>query len=94
MCSPHFIASEKMKELNYSREHMVVLTASAMSKLSMPGYALYSSTKAALDSFTDAYRFEEAVGQKLLLVYPVSTATNFFDHAGIKVPVPWPYAIF
>lgn len=47
-------AIEKMKALNRGRAYCVVVIASAMSKLPLPGYALYASTKAALDSFAYA----------------------------------------
>jgi len=83
-------AALKMKELNADRPYRVVLTASAMSFLSVPGYALYASTKAALRGFATAYRYELAPGQRLHLVYPIATRTGFFDAAGTGTPVPWP----
>lgn len=67
-----------------------VITASAMSFLSLPGYALYSSTKAAVHSFAEAFRYELKKPHKLMIVYPIATRTNFFDAAGNKVPVPFP----
>jgi short-subunit dehydrogenase len=61
-----------------------------MSFLSVPGYALYASTKAAIRGFATAYRYELAPGQRLHLVYPIATRTAFFDSAGEGTPVPWP----
>ncbi len=82
---------EKMKELNRGREYMVVITASAMGKLALPGYALYSSTKAALDSFASAYRLEQDDKGIISLVYPIATKTEFFKvAAGNSTPVPFP----
>jgi len=61
-----------------------------MSFLSVPGYALYASTKAALRGFATAYRHELGPGQRLHLVYPIATRTAFFAAAGDDTPVPWP----
>jgi len=80
----------KLKELHAQRPYRVVITASAMSFLAVPGYALYASTKAALRSFAAAYRYELEPGQRLQLVYPIATRTAFFGAAGKDTPVPWP----
>ena len=79
-------AAEKMRELNLGRPYKVVITASAMSFLGVPGYALYSSSKAALHRFAEAYRFELEDPRSLVLVYPIATRTSFFGGA----PQPWP----
>jgi uncharacterized protein len=81
---------QKMHTINPSNPYCVVMTASAMAKWALPGYALYSSTKAALDSFADAYRFELEPNGRLMLVYPIATCTNFFKAANDSTPVPWP----
>ena len=84
-------AAEKMKEVCGSRPYNFVVTASAMGLLSLPGYALYSGTKAALRGFADAYRYELGKNQHFQVVYPVATRTRFFDRAGGETtPVPWP----
>ncbi len=83
-------SSAKMKEIHESRPYRVVITASAMSFLALPGYSLYASTKAALHGFATAYRFELKRNQKLQMVYPIGTKTNFFNEAGSRTPVPWP----
>jgi uncharacterized protein len=85
---------QKMKELNVGREYFVLMTASAMAKLAVPGYALYGATKAALDRFQDAYRFENQDLGHLSLIYPIATKTNFFHNANPKAtqvpPTPFP----
>lgn len=83
-------SSAKMKEIHGDRPYRVVITASAMSFLALPGYSLYSATKAALHGFASAYRFELKRNQKLQMVYPIGTRTNFFNEAGSSTPVPWP----
>jgi len=82
-------AAEKMKELHGTRSYTVVAIASAMAFLPLAGYALYSSTKAALNGFAHAYRYELNKHQKLQLVYPIATRTAFFNTAGGS-PIPWP----
>jgi uncharacterized protein len=87
-------AFQKMKALNVGREYFVLMTSSAMAKLAIPGYALYGATKAALDRFEDAYRFENQDLGHLSLIYPIATKTNFFirstDSSRRDVPVPFP----
>ncbi len=83
-------AVEKMKGLNPNQPYKVVITASAMSLMALPGYAIYSSTKAALHRFAEAYRFELSDPSSLTLVYPIATRTRFFEVAGKNIPVAWP----
>ena len=80
----------KMQALNGEKPYKVILTASAMAHISVPGYAIYSSTKAALHRFADGYRWQLKDPRKLMLVYPISTHTEFFHTAGKNVPIPWP----
>lgn len=82
--------AEKMKEKYGEKPFRIGITASAMSFLSYPGYALYSSTKAALHGFITGYRSELTKEQKLHMIYPIGTRTNFFETAGSRTPVPWP----
>ena len=83
-------AAEKMKELHGDKPYNFAVTASAMGLLSLPGYALYSGTKAAVRGFADAYRYELEKGQHFQVIYPVATKTRFFERAGNNTPVPWP----
>jgi uncharacterized protein len=83
-------AVEKMRALNGDKPYGVVITASAMGKLGLPGWAIYGSTKAALDRFAEAYRYELGADVLLTVVYPIATRSNFFNAAGQKTPVPFP----
>jgi uncharacterized protein len=67
-----------------------ITTASAMSHLPLPGYALYSATKASVHSFMEAFRYEMNSKNHVMVVYPIATRTKFFDTAGNLVPVPFP----
>jgi len=80
----------KMKELNKNRDFFVCITASAMATTGLAGYALYGSTKSALDRFADAYWQEQTGKNHLGLVYPIATRTNFFGSAGNQAPVYFP----
>jgi short-subunit dehydrogenase len=84
-------ALQKMQQINQNRPYYVLMTASAMAKLGVPGYAVYGASKAALGRFEDAFRFEKTDLGKLGLVYPIATRTNFFAATGKpEVPVPFP----
>lgn len=61
-----------------------VAISSVMAFWPLPGYAYYSATKAAMTTFIKAYRSEVQKDQKLLLIYPVATDTNFFKTSGQK----------
>ena len=80
-------SSHKMARLNQGREYGILITASFMGKFSLPGYSLYSSTKAALLSWADAYRREKDDQGHIMMLCPVATKTHFFD---TTAPVPWP----
>ncbi|TGN10889.1 SDR family NAD(P)-dependent oxidoreductase [Leptospira ilyithenensis] len=68
----------------------IIITASGMAHLPLPGYALYSATKSAVHSFAEAFRYEMNKNFKLTVVYPIATKTKFFEQAGNSVPIPWP----
>lgn len=80
---------QKLKSIKKEKEFKFVVTASAMSYLAVPGYALYAATKFALKGFADSFRQELLPGQLLSLVYPVATYTSFFKVAHAD-NIPWP----
>ncbi len=81
----------KMRLLHPDTPYKVVVTASAIGKLGLPGYALYGATKSAVDRFAEAYRYELPDPASLALVYPIATKTQFFQEAARHTaPTPWP----
>jgi len=81
----------KMKNLHPDTPYKVIVTASAIGKLGLPGYALYGATKSAIDRFAEAFRFELPDPSSLTLVYPIATRTGFFQEANKHpAPLPWP----
>lgn len=81
---------EKMKSINTNNEYSMLITCSAVSKVALPGYALYCSTKAAIHSFASTYKYEKNDKGHLSLIYPIATSTDFWKTAADQVPVPWP----
>ncbi len=80
----------KMREHYPDAPYRFMVTLSAVSYLSMPGYALYSASKSALRGFFDAYELEfTRKDQRLQRVYPVATKTPFFKKAD-QPRAPWP----
>lgn len=68
-----------------------MLTISALGKMVLPGFALYDSTKFALDGFVRTYRMEKPKNIKIMPVYPIGTLqTGFFKKAADRTPVPVP----
>lgn len=87
---PSIYLINKLREIKQEKRFNFVITASAMSFLSLPGYSLYGSTKFALKGFADATRFDLRKGQTINMVYPIATTqTNFFNNAKTD-KVPWP----
>lgn len=66
-----------------------VITCSAIAYWAIPGYSLYSSTKAAILQWADCL-WTEGDGDWLTLVFPIATATAFFDAVGPNIPRAFP----
>ncbi len=82
-------SAQKMKALKGTDPFNFMATLSAVSYLSMPGYALYGMTKMGLRGFMDSWRLELKKGQHAQAVFPVATKTEFFNRAN-QVRKPWP----
>lgn len=82
-------AFERLRSEKGNEPFYFAITASAMSHMSLPGYAVYGATKAAVHMFGRTAAYELVPGQRLAVVYPVATRTAFFDRAEAGY-VPWP----
>ena len=67
-----------------------VMISSALGKFGLPGYALYCSTKYALNGFHDAFRFEPHERLHFMTVYPTGVKTNFWERIHTDMPLPRP----
>ena len=86
--SPIYSYQKYIEHLKGS-DGIFVMTISAMGKMAMPGFTLYSATKFALNGFQEAVRLERPDNVQITCVYPVSTDTAFFDSpAEIEKPYP------
>ena len=90
--SPIYTYTKYLEHLN-GREGHLTWTISAMGEMAIPGYALYASTKFAMKGFQEAVRYEAPKNLKLTAVYPVSTATNFFNVGGNGIDVGRPFPV-
>ncbi len=80
---------QKLTENNRKEPLTFMITISALGKMVLPGFALYNSTKFALDGFVRTYRMERPKNVKIIPVYPVANFTPFFKKAGGEhTPMP------
>ncbi|MHB8127677.1 MAG: SDR family NAD(P)-dependent oxidoreductase [Mobilitalea sp.] len=80
-------AFHTLKKIKGNEPFQFVVTASAISFLPLPGYALYSGTKHAIQGFFEATRHELPKHQVITLIHPIATRTSFFKE---DTPVPFP----
>lgn len=75
---------------NRYREHLdgkkgiFAITVSAIGQMAMPGFAIYSASKFAVEGFQQALRLELPDNIQLTCLYPVATDTNFFKTANSR----------
>ncbi len=79
----------KMARLNPHKKWKTVMISSAMADWAVPGYSVYGATKAAIQRFSEGYRFDNNANN-LMVVYPIATRTNFFETAGNQIPLAFP----
>jgi uncharacterized protein len=77
-----------MKRFHHDRPFAFVAISSVMAYWPLPGYAVYSATKAGVMAYIKGVRHELGKGQKAHLVYPVATSTRFFKVSGQRHPSP------
>lgn len=87
----HIYTYEKLIDHLDGRKGILCYTVSAMGQVSMPGFSIYSSTKYAMNGFSDAIGFEKPGNISVTSVYPVSTDTAFFKRASrVEMVKPFP----
>lgn len=73
---------QKYREHLKGRDGHFVLTGSAIGRIALPGYALYSATKFALDGFQRCIRHELPRNIKFTFLCPACTSdTDFYNRA-------------
>ncbi len=81
----------KYKEHLKGRKGILAYTVSAIGKMAMPGYALYSASKFGLQGFQEAIRLEADKNLQITCLYPIATDTNFFKVANeVEFEKPFP----
>lgn len=78
--SPIYTYQKYLEYLN-GKEGQLAITVSAIGKMAMPGYALYSASKFAMNGFQEGVRLEMPKNLKMTCLYPVATDTGFFKKA-------------
>ena len=72
---------EKYRQFLDGRQGQFAITVSAIGKMAIPGYTLYSASKFAMHGFQQGLRFELPKNIKLTCLYPIATDTGFFKAA-------------
>lgn len=75
---------EKYREYLNGKDGQFAITVSAIGKMAIPGYTLYSASKFAMHGFQQGLRFELPKNIKLTCLYPIATDTGFFKAANPK----------
>ena len=88
--SPIYTYAKYIRHLD-GREGILAYTVSAIGEMAIPGYAIYSSSKFALNGFQEAIRMEKPDNLQITCLYPVATDTNFFKVANaVEFEKPFP----
>ena len=88
--SPIYTYAKYIRHLD-GRPGILAYTVSAIGEMAMPGYAIYSSSKFALNGFQQAIRPEAPANLQITCLFPVATDTNFFKVANaVEFEKPFP----
>lgn len=88
--SPIYSYQKYVQYLN-GKKGIFAITVSAIGKMAMPGFTIYSASKFAMQGFQEGIRLEKPDNVQLTCLYPVATNTNFFRAANkidFKKPFP------
>lgn len=75
---------QKYREYLNGAKGCFAVTVSAIGKMAMPGYTLYSASKFAMHGFQQGLRFELPDNITMTCLYPIATDTGFFKAANEK----------
>ena len=75
--SPIYSYQKYVEYLN-GKEGRFAITVSAIGKMAIPGYTLYSASKFAMQGFQQGIRLEMPKNVKLTTLYPIATDTGFY----------------
>ena len=82
---------QKYAEYLNGKNGIFAVTISAIGKMAMPGFTIYSSSKFAMEGFQQGLRLEMPKNIQLTCLYPIATDTNFFKAANeIEFKKPFP----
>lgn len=81
--SPIYSYSRYIEHLA-GRKGVYAITISAIGQMAMPGFALYSASKFAVEGFQQAIRLELPENVQLTCLYPIATDTGFFKAANSR----------
>ena len=88
--SPIYTYAKYIRHLD-GRPGILAYTISAIGEMAMPGYAIYSSSKFALNGFQQAIRLEKPDNLQITCLHPIATDTNFFKVANaVEFEKPFP----
>lgn len=88
--SPIYSYQKYVKYLD-GRKGVFAITVSAIGKMAMPGFTIYSASKFAMQGFQEGIRLEMPDNVQLTCLYPVATDTGFFKAANdIEFKKPFP----
>ena len=89
--SPMYAYAEYRRHLG-GREGTFVITGSAIGLVALPGYALYSAGKFALNGFRQAVRLEKPTSLRLVFAWPIAADTPFYRKA-CPLPIRKPFPL-
>jgi short-subunit dehydrogenase len=88
--SPIYSYQKYQKYLD-GKKGTFAITVSAIGRMAMPGFTIYSASKFAMQGFQEGIRLEKPDNIQLTCLYPIATNTNFFTAANaIEFEKPFP----
>jgi uncharacterized protein len=79
--SPYY-SLQKLLAFSPGKKVSFLVTDSIVGQLEMPGYVLYVASKFAINGGMRSAQYEMPENVTISIIYPIATATKFFDRAG------------